>query len=68
MHVADSCVNCGQCEAACPMGIPVSKLYHMLHKELSLLFDYEAGLNLDSLPPISIINDEDLVKTGVELD
>ena len=68
MHVADSCVNCGQCEAACPMGIPVSKLYHMLHKELSLLFDYEAGFNLDSLPPISTINDEDLVKTGVELD
>ena len=68
MHVGDSCVNCGQCEMACPMGIPVSKLYNMLYKELSSLFGYEAGFDLDSLPPVSSIRDEDLVKTGVDLD
>ena len=67
MHVGDSCVNCGQCEMACPMHIPVSKLCHMLNKELSTLFKYEPGFDLNALPPISTIDDEDLAKTGVDL-
>lgn len=50
-HVADSCLNCGQCEAACPMGIPIAKLYHMLNKELSAVFGFTPGINAD-LPPL----------------
>ncbi len=67
IHIADSCVNCGQCEAACPMEIPVSKLYHMMTKELSLIFNYEPGMDVSSLPPVSTITEEDLAKGGVEL-
>jgi formate dehydrogenase subunit beta len=68
IHIGDSCCNCGQCEAACPMEIPISKLYHMLQKELSSIFKYEPGLDVNSLPPVSTITQEDLVKAGVELD
>ena len=68
IHVGDSCLNCGQCEATCPMEIPISKLYHMLYKELSGIFKYESGLDIDTLPPVSAITDEDLVKPGVDLD
>lgn len=68
VHVADSCLDCGQCEAACPMEIPVSKLYHLLYKELGPVFGYESGFDLNVLPPVSAITDEDLAKTGVELD
>jgi formate dehydrogenase subunit beta len=68
IHIGDSCLNCGQCEAACPMEIPISKLYHMLNKELSVIFKYEPGLDISSLPPISTIAEEDLVRTGVDLD
>ena len=67
IHIGDSCVNCGQCEAACPMEIPVSKLYHMMNKELSETFNYEPGMDVNSLPPISTITGEDLAKGGVEL-
>ncbi|MBI4186877.1 MAG: Coenzyme F420 hydrogenase/dehydrogenase, beta subunit C-terminal domain [Chloroflexi bacterium] len=65
-HVGESCVNCGQCEAACPMEIPVSKLYHMLSKEVGSIFNYEPGLDIDSLPPVSMVDEEDLLKTGVD--
>ena len=68
IHVADGCTNCGQCEAACPAEIPVSRLYHMLHKELSSLFDYESGFDTNSLLPTARITEEDLTKTGVDLD
>jgi len=68
VHVGDSCCDCGQCEAACPMEIPLSKLFHMMSKELSSMFGYEPGLDINSLPPVSVITDEDLVKTGVEFD
>ncbi len=48
-HVADSCLNCGQCDLACPMEIPISKLYHMLNKDLAESFGYIPGI--DATPP-----------------
>jgi formate dehydrogenase subunit beta len=67
IHVADSCLNCGQCEAACPMEIPISKLYHMLQKELSSIFHYEPGIDIAALPPLGTISEEELKMGGVEL-
>lgn len=53
-HVADSCLNCGQCDQACPMEIPISKLYQMLNKDLAVAFDYVPGVTLDP-PPLTAI-------------
>lgn len=39
MHVGDRCVGCGECERACPVNIPMIKLYTKLHKDASELFN-----------------------------
>ena len=31
-HMADRCIDCGLCEEACPMGIPVRRLYRKVEK------------------------------------
>ena len=67
IHVAPGCVNCGQCEAACPVGIPISKLYHQLYKELSSVFQYESGFDVNVPPPLDTISEEDLTSKGVSI-
>ena len=59
-HVADSCVNCGQCQDACPMEIPLTRLYHMLNRELSSMFGYVPGLDVGEYPPLTIVSPEEL--------
>jgi len=58
-HVADSCVNCGQCQDVCPMEIPLTRLYHMLNRELSAMFDYVPGMDLSDYPPLTTVTDEE---------
>jgi formate dehydrogenase subunit beta len=58
-HVADSCVNCGQCQDVCPAEIPLSKLYFMLNQELSSIFKYVSGMNIEEKPPLAMVTDEE---------
>lgn len=46
-HLAGRCVDCGSCEAACPMDIPLRLLTKKLEKEAFTVFSYEAGLDSD---------------------
>jgi len=67
-HVADSCLNCGQCEMVCPMELPLSKIFHMLHKRLSAIYGYEPGMNIDDLPPMGAITEQEMKSGGLTLD
>ena len=51
-HCAGRCTNCGACERACPMNINMRILTRKLNKTCKELFDWEAGLSLDSRPPL----------------
>ncbi|MDD3574320.1 MAG: Coenzyme F420 hydrogenase/dehydrogenase, beta subunit C-terminal domain [Methanospirillum sp.] len=42
-HIADSCINCGQCQDRCAMDIPVSLMMHALQAELEQMFGYHPG-------------------------
>ena len=66
-HVMDSCVNCGQCQDACTMELPIARLIFMLSKELGDIFNYEPGIDVSQLPPLRTINDEELSNKGVEV-
>jgi ferredoxin len=67
-HVGDSCLNCGMCEAVCPAEIPLSKLSHMLYKEMNSILKYESGVEFDSLPPLTSGTEEELNKGDIYLD
>ncbi|MFO8109646.1 MAG: Coenzyme F420 hydrogenase/dehydrogenase, beta subunit C-terminal domain [Thermoplasmata archaeon] len=59
-HIADSCVNCGQCEEVCPMDLPLSKLFSFLNDRLSEMFDYTPGENMDDTPPLASFHENEI--------
>ncbi|MFC2028266.1 hypothetical protein ACFLU3_06225, partial [Chloroflexota bacterium] len=64
IHVAPQCVNCGQCDDVCPVGIPLSNLYHILHTELKDIFHYESGMDALTYPPLVTIDGQELLTNG----
>jgi formate dehydrogenase subunit beta len=59
-HVADSCIDCGQCEELCPMDIPNALFMHAIEADLEELYGYHAGEDM-SLPAVAI-TEEPLIK------
>ncbi len=51
-HVSVSCVGCGSCEDACPVGIPLWTVFHKVGKDVQELFNYVPGKNLEEEIPI----------------
>jgi len=58
-HCAGRCTDCGACERACPVGIPVRQFTRKLNKDVQGLFDWEAGLSLDQRPPLDVYRPDD---------
>jgi formate dehydrogenase subunit beta len=46
-HIADSCVNCGQCEELCPAEIPNALFMHAQQVELEKMFGHVPGLDME---------------------
>jgi ferredoxin len=70
-HVAGRCVECGECERICPVGIPLMLLNRKLIKDINQFFGpYEAGLGLGEgiKPPLSCYrkNDPENFRQGRE--
>jgi formate dehydrogenase subunit beta len=66
-HVMDSCVNCGQCQDACTMELPLSRLIFLLNRELARIFKYEPGMEVTERPPLRTITDQELGLSSVEV-
>ncbi|MHB1346352.1 MAG: 4Fe-4S dicluster domain-containing protein [Candidatus Humimicrobiaceae bacterium] len=52
MHLAGRCTECGECERACPMNIPVMRLMKKVNKEIGRMFNFKPGVNIDAKPPL----------------
>jgi len=59
MHLAGRCIDCNECERACPVDIPLRLLNKKLEKEAKELFDYDVGFDPEAPSLISSFRDED---------
>lgn len=58
-HQAGRCVDCGACEEACPVGVPLLWLTRKMNLIVRERFGFEAGLDPDALPPLANYRKDD---------
>lgn len=59
MHLAGRCIDCGECERACPVGIPLRDINKKIEKDIKELFNYQAGLTVEQKPLLSCFDKND---------
>jgi len=59
MHMAGRCVDCGACERACPVGIPLTLLTKKVEKDVEEFFHFKAGLDVQERVPLSTFSPDD---------
>jgi formate dehydrogenase subunit beta len=58
-HMVATCVGCGMCTQACPVGINVARAFKYVGSRVQPVFDYKAGWSLeDPLPNATYMEDE----------
>ena len=59
-HMATSCIGCGLCDSACPMGLPVATLFRSVAQGVQEMLDYQPGCSLDDSIPLTVFREEEL--------
>jgi len=58
-HLAGRCVDCGECERACPVGIPLRRINRKTAKVVEESFHFQAGLDPKAKSPLVHFCSED---------
>jgi len=58
-HLAGRCIDCGECERACPMDIPLTALNRKLAKVVRNAFEYTPGFDPDTKPVMANFKHDD---------
>ncbi|WP_321405096.1 4Fe-4S dicluster domain-containing protein [Maridesulfovibrio sp.] len=62
-HLTGRCTECGECQRACPVDIPILLFKKKFNKEIKEVFNYEAGLDPEATPPLQTFKiDEPTIK------
>jgi ferredoxin len=56
-HMAGRCIDCGLCEEACPMDLPLRLLYRKVNRIVSDVFHYDTGISTEQ-PPFSVLGEK----------
>lgn len=62
LHISALCVGCGQCSAACPMGLPVMEIFRAAAANAQRCFQYEPGRSPDDPLPLSVFEDQEFLE------
>ena len=65
IHVAGRCTDCGECERACPVNIPLRSLTREMYDIVADLFQYKAGMDKEAAPLLTayeVEEAEDLIR------
>lgn len=49
-HLAGRCIDCGECERVCPMGLHLRRMFQKINKEVKENYKYETGLDPEATP------------------
>jgi len=59
IHVAGRCTDCGECQRACPVNIPLRSLSKRMEEIVEELFNYRAGTDKDAPPLMAAYESEE---------
>ncbi|MDQ7778335.1 MAG: 4Fe-4S dicluster domain-containing protein [Planctomycetota bacterium] len=58
-HLAGRCIDCGECERACPVDLPLVTLNRFIAREIKNDFGFLAGYSLTEKPPMATYSEKD---------